>query len=178
MTRPRTRRRNGRAPESHARRGGAPLQERRATAVQRAPPPGAPHHEAPVLTVPRDRVVGARGFEPPTPRSRTECATRLRYAPSLRFTRTATRAPRTGQPYDGTQPRGQRDSGVPSSPETRRRQMTHVIAYRPLSLPSSDTENVSQDAVFPLYMRIASRLHWIPLHPSSARRIIQQDEIM
>ncbi len=26
-------------------------------------------------------VVGARGFEPPTPRSRTECATRLRYAP-------------------------------------------------------------------------------------------------
>ncbi len=28
-----------------------------------------------------DNVVGARGFEPPTPRSRTECATRLRYAP-------------------------------------------------------------------------------------------------
>jgi hypothetical protein len=27
------------------------------------------------------RFVGARGFEPPTPRSRTECATRLRYAP-------------------------------------------------------------------------------------------------
>jgi hypothetical protein len=26
-------------------------------------------------------LVGARGFEPPTPRSRTECATRLRYAP-------------------------------------------------------------------------------------------------
>jgi hypothetical protein len=26
-------------------------------------------------------TVGARGFEPPTPRSRTECATRLRYAP-------------------------------------------------------------------------------------------------
>ena len=25
--------------------------------------------------------VGARGFEPPTPRSRTVCATRLRYAP-------------------------------------------------------------------------------------------------
>ena len=29
-------------------------------------------------------TVGARGFEPPTPRSRTECATRLRYAPSFR----------------------------------------------------------------------------------------------
>ncbi len=28
------------------------------------------------------KTVGARGFEPPTPRSRTECATRLRYAPS------------------------------------------------------------------------------------------------
>ena len=27
-------------------------------------------------------VVGARGFEPPTPWSRTRCATRLRYAPS------------------------------------------------------------------------------------------------
>ncbi len=27
------------------------------------------------------QAVGARGFEPPTPRSRTECATRLRYAP-------------------------------------------------------------------------------------------------
>ena len=29
-------------------------------------------------------MVGARGFEPPTPRSRTVCATRLRYAPSIR----------------------------------------------------------------------------------------------
>lgn len=27
-------------------------------------------------------VVGARGFEPPTPWSRTRCATRLRYAPN------------------------------------------------------------------------------------------------
>ena len=26
-------------------------------------------------------LVGARGFEPPTPASRTRCATRLRYAP-------------------------------------------------------------------------------------------------
>src|SRR2546430_5748846 len=26
-------------------------------------------------------LVGARGFEPPTPASRTQCATRLRYAP-------------------------------------------------------------------------------------------------
>jgi hypothetical protein len=29
-------------------------------------------------------LVGARGFEPPTTRSRTECATRLRYAPRSR----------------------------------------------------------------------------------------------
>jgi hypothetical protein len=28
-------------------------------------------------------VVGARGFEPPTPASRTQCATGLRYAPTL-----------------------------------------------------------------------------------------------
>ena len=27
-------------------------------------------------------VVGARGFEPPTPASRTQCATSLRYAPT------------------------------------------------------------------------------------------------
>src|SRR5882757_505831 len=29
------------------------------------------------------RMVGARGFEPPTPWSRTRCATRLRYAPNV-----------------------------------------------------------------------------------------------
>jgi hypothetical protein len=29
------------------------------------------------------RMVGARGFEPPTPWSRTRCATRLRYAPNI-----------------------------------------------------------------------------------------------
>ena len=28
-------------------------------------------------------LVGARGFEPPTPWSRTRCATRLRYAPTF-----------------------------------------------------------------------------------------------
>ena len=28
------------------------------------------------------KVVGARGFEPPTPRSRTECSTRLSHAPT------------------------------------------------------------------------------------------------
>ena len=32
-------------------------------------------------------MVGARGFEPPTPRSRTVCATRLRYAPRKARTR-------------------------------------------------------------------------------------------
>lgn len=30
------------------------------------------------------RLVGARGFEPPTPCSRSRCATRLRYAPTVR----------------------------------------------------------------------------------------------
>src|SRR6185312_12192468 len=33
-------------------------------------------------------VVGARGFEPPTPRSRTECSTRLSHAPTLLLIRT------------------------------------------------------------------------------------------
>src|SRR4051812_16003353 len=31
----------------------------------------------------RKTLVGARGFEPPTPWSRTRCATRLRYAPTV-----------------------------------------------------------------------------------------------
>jgi hypothetical protein len=30
-------------------------------------------------------MVGARGFEPPTPRSRTECSTRLSHAPTRRY---------------------------------------------------------------------------------------------
>ena len=34
----------------------------------------------------RKILVGARGFEPPTPSSRTRCATRLRYAPLIEFT--------------------------------------------------------------------------------------------
>ncbi len=29
------------------------------------------------------KMVGAKGFEPSTPRSRTVCATRLRYAPNI-----------------------------------------------------------------------------------------------
>ena len=31
----------------------------------------------------RGKMVGARGFEPPTPCSRSRCATRLRYAPTV-----------------------------------------------------------------------------------------------
>ena len=34
------------------------------------------------------RMVGVRGFEPPTPSSRTRCATRLRYTPTSRAART------------------------------------------------------------------------------------------
>ena len=46
-------------------------------------------------------MVGARGFEPPTPWSRTRCATRLRYAPNVmlsgyRCSLNATRGPREG----------------------------------------------------------------------------------
>jgi hypothetical protein len=35
-----------------------------------------------VLGISLKQMVGARGFEPPTPWSRTRCATRLRYAPT------------------------------------------------------------------------------------------------
>jgi hypothetical protein len=41
------------------------------------------------------RLVGVRGFEPPTPSSRTMCATRLRYTPTSRPIRPANR------PYRG-----------------------------------------------------------------------------
>ena len=34
-------------------------------------------------------MVGARGFEPPTPRSRTECSTRLSHAPTCALYRTS-----------------------------------------------------------------------------------------
>ena len=37
----------------------------------------------------REKVVGARGFEPPTPRSRTECSTRLSHAPTRRHSTSA-----------------------------------------------------------------------------------------
>jgi integrase len=61
-------------------------------------------------------IVGARGFEPPTPRSRTECATRLRYAPyhrpvsrsdSVRDARA-----RAAAPYDGRFLLRQRDNAI------------------------------------------------------------------
>ena len=32
-------------------------------------------------------MVGARGFEPPTPDTPCQCATRLRYAPTMRILR-------------------------------------------------------------------------------------------
>ena len=47
------------------------------------------------LSVP---LVGARGFEPPTPRSRTECATRLRYAPEPAAARSRTASTHGGSP--------------------------------------------------------------------------------
>jgi hypothetical protein len=42
-----------------------------------------------------DSLVGVRGFEPPTPSSRTMCATRLRYTPTSRTPGSASR------PYTG-----------------------------------------------------------------------------
>jgi hypothetical protein len=65
------------------------------------------------VTVPGAYIVGARGFEPPTPRSRTECATRLRYAPfppmygALREWRSRRSG---GRPYDGRRALRQRPS--------------------------------------------------------------------
>ena len=48
------------------------------------------------------RLVGVRGFEPPTPSSRTRCATRLRYTPT--FDPTQKRPGRCGNSYRGAAP--------------------------------------------------------------------------
>src|ERR1700734_3159190 len=42
-------------------------------------------------------MVGARGFEPPTPWSRTRCATRLRYAPMFAASGGCRRSRRCGK---------------------------------------------------------------------------------
>ena len=39
----------------------------------------------------QSRLVGAKGFEPSTPASRTQCATGLRYAPTRRLTKNGNR---------------------------------------------------------------------------------------
>src|SRR5947207_485772 len=41
-----------------------------------------------------EELVGASGFEPPTPRSRTECSTRLSHAPTRRYDRRLARSER------------------------------------------------------------------------------------
>src|SRR4051812_38816703 len=45
----------------------------------------------------REKLVGASGFEPPTPRSRTECSTRLSHAPTSAKVGTRTGNPRCEQ---------------------------------------------------------------------------------
>ncbi len=40
-------------------------------------------HESEVPALRINKKIGVRGFEPPTPWSRTKCATRLRYTPKL-----------------------------------------------------------------------------------------------
>src|SRR5207244_8303476 len=51
----------------------------------RTPPILTDHHRpcrSRIANVFGEELVGARGFEPPTPRSRTECSTRLSHAPT------------------------------------------------------------------------------------------------
>ena len=64
-------------------------------------------------------LVGVRGFEPPTPSSRTRCATRLRYTPTW-AARDAGRL--WCQPYNGPPYRGQGAATtlIPPSPDRRR----------------------------------------------------------
>ncbi len=62
-------------------------------------------------------TVGARGFEPPTPRSRTECATRLRYAPFRRHVVAA----------DGDLWRPRRRSSTPSPCRSPRRDPRYPV---------------------------------------------------
>ena len=54
--------------------------------------------------------VGARGFEPPTPWSRTRCATRLRYAPSALSDRSFDRSEKRARYLRRQGPFRQRDS--------------------------------------------------------------------
>ncbi len=55
-------------------------------------------------------LVGARGFEPPTPASRTRCATGLRYAPITTYR--YLKGPEASQPTHGHHPRLGRSIGL------------------------------------------------------------------
>ena len=75
--------------------GGAMVMEKRVSALVRPNPPQAasdcktePKRQniyANKIKPLHQNMVGVRGFEPPTPSSRTRCATRLRYTPTWRF---------------------------------------------------------------------------------------------
>ena len=83
--------------------------------------------------------VGARGFEPPTPRSRTECATRLRYAPKPLFKGEADAT------YGGQRPVRQRQIAGPSTDGAGRRGLTRYDAgvKRP-NLPAASSSFVGR----------------------------------
>ena len=68
-------------------------------------------------------MVGARGFEPPTPRSRTVCATRLRYAPRDARTRKIARASPEGK-------RRSVEDGAFPAPRPRSRRRRSAVAAR------------------------------------------------
>ncbi len=68
----------------HPRRRDHSLEVPRRRRTPRLPIRSAHNHAVKALEArPIRYVVGARGFEPPTPWSQTRCATRLRYAPKL-----------------------------------------------------------------------------------------------
>src|SRR5438046_9097933 len=64
-----------------------------------------------------EELVGASGFEPPTPRSRTECSTRLSHAPTRRYD-AGLKACTTRETLSYHRPRKPGTSGTPRTSRT------------------------------------------------------------
>ena len=79
-------------------------------------------------------MVGARGFEPPTPCSRSRCATRLRYAPTGRWSEWRD---------SNSRPSGPKPDALPGCATLRYRDAATILTATPIrkSLISSAAQN-------------------------------------
>ena len=84
-------------------------------------------------------LVGARGFEPPTPASRTRCATELRYAPTTLLSepliycpigRMAALCPRSTLTYLSDKPRVSLRDALPCIPLSQKSEVPFVYSFR------------------------------------------------